>query len=114
MSPAVSAEPSSADPSRPAAGAPPSPALWCAGISKRYGRRQALEGVGLEVGRGEVLGLLGPNGAGKTSLIKILLGLVKADSGEVMLLGRPGGSPSSRRGVGYLPELFRFHPWLSA
>jgi ABC-2 type transport system ATP-binding protein len=66
------------------------------------------------VARGEVLGLLGPNGAGKTSLIKILLGLVRADAGEVMLLGRPGRSPHSRRGVGYLPELFRYQPWLSA
>lgn len=97
--------------------AAPAPALWCDGVRKRYGRRTALDGVGLEVGRGEVLGLLGPNGAGKTSLIKILLGLVRADAGEVMLLGRPGGghrSHRSRERVGYLPELFRFHPWLSA
>jgi ABC-2 type transport system ATP-binding protein len=91
-----------------------SPALWCTGIRKRYGRRSALDGVGLEVARGEVLGLLGPNGAGKTSLIKILLGLVRADAGEVMLLGRPGNRSRSRVGVGYLPELFRFQPWLTA
>jgi ABC-2 type transport system ATP-binding protein len=72
--------------------------------------------VGFEVARGEVLGLLGPNGAGKTSLIKILLGLVRADAGEVMLLGRPAGigRARSRIGVGYLPELFRFQPWLTA
>ena len=93
---------------------PPSPALWCDGIRKRYGRRQALDGVGVQVARGEVLGLLGPNGAGKTSLIKILLGLVRPDAGEVMLLGRPGRDPRSRTGVGYLPELFRFQPWLTA
>jgi ABC-2 type transport system ATP-binding protein len=83
-------------------------------VRKRYGRRAALDGVGLEVARGEVLGLLGPNGAGKTSLIKILLGLVRADAGEVMLLGRSGNRPRSRSGVGYLPELFRFQPWLTA
>jgi ABC-2 type transport system ATP-binding protein len=70
--------------------------------------------VGFEVARGEVLGLLGPNGAGKTSLIKILLGLVRADAGEVMVLGRPGSHPRSRARVGYLPELFRFQPWLTA
>jgi ABC-2 type transport system ATP-binding protein len=103
------------DADRPARGAvPPSAALWCDGVRKRYGRRTALDGVGLEVGRGEVLGLLGPNGAGKTSLIKILLGLVRADAGEVMILGRPGSARRSRAGVGYLPELFRFQPWLTA
>jgi ABC-2 type transport system ATP-binding protein len=92
-----------------------SPALWCDGVRKRYGRhRLALQGVGLEVARGEVLGLLGPNGAGKTTLIKILLGLVRADAGEVMLLGRAAGPSRSRVGVGYLPELFRFQPWLTA
>ena len=90
------------------------PALWCSGVRKRYGRRTALDGVALEVARGEVLGLLGPNGAGKTSLIKILLGLVRPDAGEVMLLGRRGDRPASRAGVGYLPELFRFQPWLTA
>jgi ABC-2 type transport system ATP-binding protein len=61
-----------------------------------------------------VLGLLGPNGAGKTSVIKMLLGLVRPDAGEVMLLGRPGDDPRSRERVGYLPELFRYQPWLSA
>lgn len=98
-------------------GAGPSPALWCAGVRKRYGRRRlALDGVSFQVTRGEVLGLLGPNGAGKTSLIKILLGLVRADAGEVMLLGRPAGAgrARARAGVGYLPELFRFQPWLTA
>lgn len=95
-------------------GAGSSPAAWCAGISKRYGRRTALSSVSLEVARGEVLGLLGPNGAGKTSLIKILLGLVRPDAGEVMLLGETGSRPSSRARIGYLPELFRYQPWLSA
>jgi ABC-2 type transport system ATP-binding protein len=61
-----------------------------------------------------VVGLLGPNGAGKTSVIKILLGLVRADAGEVMLLGRPAGHPGAREHVGYLPELFRYQPWLTA
>jgi ABC-2 type transport system ATP-binding protein len=93
---------------------PPSPAVWCSGLRKRYGRRLAVDGVGLTVGRGEVLGLLGPNGAGKTTVIKMLLGLVRPDAGEVMLLGRPGTDPLARAGVGYLPELFRYQPWLSA
>ena len=106
----------------PAAGAaqrlvadlPPAAAAWCSGLRKRYGRRTAVDGVSLAVGRGEVVGLLGPNGAGKTTVIKMLLGLVRPDAGEVMVLGRPGTEPSARARVGYLPELFRYQPWLTA
>ena len=93
---------------------PPAPAVWCSGLRKRYGRQQAVEDVSLEVGRAQVVGLLGPNGAGKTSVIKMLLGLVRPDAGEVMLLGRPASDPATRALVGYLPELFRYQPWLSA
>ena len=107
------------EPTRPAAaelvaGLPAAPAVWCSGLRKRYGRQQAVEDVSLEVGRGEVVGLLGPNGAGKTSVIKMLLGLVHPDAGEVILLGRPASDPSARARVGYLPELFRYQPWLTA
>ena len=93
---------------------PPSPAVWCSGLRKRYGRQTAVDGVSFTVGRGEIVGLLGPNGAGKTSVIKILLGLVRPDAGEVLLLGRPAPAPESRARVGYLPELFRYQPWLTA
>ncbi|MGY1624825.1 ABC transporter ATP-binding protein [Geodermatophilus sp. SYSU D00965] len=93
---------------------PASPAVWCSGLRKRYGRRTAVDGVSFTVGRGEVVGLLGPNGAGKTSVIKMLLGLVRPDAGDVVLLGRPGRDPQSRLRVGYLPELFRYQQWLTA
>jgi ABC-2 type transport system ATP-binding protein len=93
---------------------PRSPAVWCSGLRKRYGRQTAVDGVSFTVGRGEVVGLLGPNGAGKTSVIKILLGLVRPDAGEVLLLGRPARDPYARASVGYLPELFRYQPWLTA
>ncbi|WP_243737606.1 ABC transporter ATP-binding protein [Blastococcus xanthinilyticus] len=93
---------------------PPSPAVWCSGLRKRYGRRTAVDDVSFSVARGEVLGLLGPNGAGKTSVIKMLLGLVRPDAGEVLLLGRRSTDPRSRAAVGYLPELFRYQPWLTA
>ncbi|MGX5656399.1 ABC transporter ATP-binding protein [Geodermatophilus nigrescens] len=83
-------------------------------MRKRYGKRAAVDGVSFNVGRGEVVGLLGPNGAGKTSVIKMLLGLVRPDDGEVLLLGRPGRDPRARERVGYLPELFRYQPWLTA
>ena len=93
---------------------PPPPAIWCSGLRKRYGRRSAVDDVSLEVGRGDVVGLLGPNGAGKTTVIKMLLGLVRPDAGEAMLLGRPAADPAARARVGYLPELFRYQPWLRA
>lgn len=96
------------------AGLPASPAARCTGLRKRYGRRTAVDDVSFEVGRGEVVGLLGPNGAGKTTVIKSLLGLVSPDAGEVMLLGRPADDPAARARVGYLPELFRYQPWLTA
>jgi ABC-2 type transport system ATP-binding protein len=95
-------------------GLPASPALWCSGLAKRYGRRTAVDGVSFTVGRGEVVGLLGPNGAGKTSVIKMLLGLVSPDAGDVLLLGEPADHPRARARVGYLPELFRYQPWLTA
>ncbi len=98
----------------PDAGPAPSPAVWCSGLRKRYGRRTAVDGVSFTVDRGAVVGLIGPNGAGKTSTIKMLLGLVRPDAGEVLLLGRPARDPRARTRVGYLPELFRYQPWLTA
>ncbi|MFI0412355.1 ABC transporter ATP-binding protein [Actinomadura sp. 3N508] len=93
---------------------PPAPAAWCSGLRKKYRRQTAVNDVSFTVGRGEVVGLLGPNGAGKTTVIKILLGLVRPDAGEVLLLGRPARDPRARARVGYLPELFRYQPWLTA
>jgi ABC-2 type transport system ATP-binding protein len=93
---------------------PPSSAVWCSDLRKRYRRQTAVDGVSFTVDRGEIVGLLGPNGAGKTSVIKILLGLVRPDAGEVLLLGRPARDPRARARVGYLPELFRYQPWLTA
>ena len=62
-------------------------ALRAVGLTKRFGRVVALDGLDLEVGVGEVHAFLGPNGAGKTTTIRILLGLLKADAGEATLLG---------------------------
>ena len=63
-------------------------ALKCAGVVKRYGAVTAVDGLDLEVLRGECFGLLGPNGAGKTTTIEILEGLLAADEGDVTVLGR--------------------------
>src|SRR6195256_5446924 len=62
-------------------------AIRAAGLTKRYGSVRALDGLDLEVGVGEVHAFLGPNGAGKTTTIRILLGLLCRDGGEVILLG---------------------------
>jgi ABC-2 type transport system ATP-binding protein len=83
------------------------------GLRKTYGRKVALHDLSLVVQPGEVFGFLGPNGAGKTTTIKILLGLVRPTAGEARLFGRPSGQASVRRRVGYLPENFRFHDWLT-
>ena len=89
-------------------------ALAVSGLGKRYGTKNALAGVDLEVGRGEVVGLLGPNGAGKSTLTKIACGLVRPTTGAATVCGSPAGSPPARRALGYLAELFRFPGWSSA
>jgi ABC-2 type transport system ATP-binding protein len=79
-------------------------ALAVRDLRKRYGANEALKGVDLRVGEGELVGLLGPNGAGKSTLVKISCGLVRQTSGSVAINGD----------LGYLAELFRFPDWLSA
>jgi len=83
-------------------------------LRKDYGDIVAVHGLTLTVHGGEVFGFLGPNGAGKTTSIKMLLGLVHPTSGEARLLdGEPGEARVMQR-LGFLPEHFRFHPWLKA
>lgn len=69
-----------------------SAALRCTGLVKRYGEVLAVNGIDLEVRRGECFGLLGPNGAGKTTTIEILEGLLRPDRGSVEILGRRWGT----------------------
>ncbi len=77
-------------------------------IAKAYDKRPVLSDVSVSVGRGEVVGLLGPNGAGKTTCFYSVMGLVKPDSGRIMLDGDDiTGLPMYRRailGLGYLPQ----------
>ena len=90
------------------------PAIELDGVVKRYGRTTALAGLSLAVGRGELVGLLGPNGAGKTTTIKLILGLARPTGGSGRVLGAPLGDRGARSRIGYLPELFRYQPWLHA
>jgi ABC-2 type transport system ATP-binding protein len=89
-------------------------ALEVRGLAKRYGQVEALAGVDLDVGEGELVGLLGPNGAGKSTLVKIACGLVRPTRGDAKICGLSAGSHEARRRLGYLAELFRFPGWYSA
>ena len=77
-------------------------------MQKAYGGRRVVKDVSLAVGSGEVVGLLGPNGAGKTTSFYMIVGLVRADAGQILLDGQPiEGLPIHRRarlGLGYLPQ----------
>ncbi|TWH21213.1 ABC transporter ATP-binding protein [Prauserella rugosa] len=82
-----------------------SPAIDISGVTKKYGEVTALDGLDLEVARGEVHGFLGPNGAGKSTTMRILLGILRHDSGTVRMLG---GDPWSdavalHRRLAYVP-----------
>jgi ABC-2 type transport system ATP-binding protein len=91
-----------------------SPAIYARRLSKSFGSTVAVNSLDLTVNRGEVFGFLGPNGAGKTTVVKMLLGLVRPTGGEAMVLGARLGDRETRRRVGYLPELFRYHALLTA
>src|SRR3954453_11617598 len=92
----------------PIAEAPVMRGLSVVSIAKSYDKRVVLTDVSLSVGPGEVIGLLGPNGAGKTTCFYSVMGLVKPDSGRIMLDGDDiTGLPMYRRailGLGYLPQ----------
>jgi ABC-2 type transport system ATP-binding protein len=80
------------------------------GLSKSYGRVRALQGVNIEVRKGEIFGFLGPNGAGKTTTIRCLLDLIRPDGGTLRVLGLdPQKDPVAVRSqVGYLPGELHF------
>ncbi len=79
-------------------------ALELSDVTKRYGRRAALDRVSLRLEQGGALGLLGPNGAGKTTALRLLLGFCAPSEGRVELRGRDPMDPDARLGLGYLPE----------
>lgn len=79
-------------------------AVLAANIVKNFGEKRALDGVSLELPRGQVIGLLGPNGVGKTTLIKIILGLLLADAGRVYLHTQNGEAPVAPGRIGVVME----------
>lgn len=82
-------------------------AIEVSGLSKRYGRIEALRGVDLRVPKGAVFGLVGPNGAGKTTLIKALVGALRFAEGRVRVMGKDPlkNRAELRRRIGYMPQV---------
>jgi len=82
-------------------------------LSKSYGSVRALNGVSFDVPQGTVFGILGPNGSGKTTLLGIVMDVLKANKGEFLWFGQPGGSPNQRKKIGSLLETPNFYSYLS-
>lgn len=80
-------------------------------LEKRYGKKEALTGINLTIGRGKIIGLLGPNGSGKTTLIKLLNGLLQPTSGEIKVNGKAPGV-DSKKIISYLPDKMYFADWM--
>lgn len=89
-------------------------AIQTENLGKRFRNFDAVRNLDLNVPQGTVFGFLGPNGAGKTTTIMMLLGNVRPTSGHGTLLGNPLGHVATRRHVGFLPEKFQFHDFLTA
>ena len=79
----------------------------------QYSGRRVVDGLSLQVRRGEIFGFLGPNGAGKSTTIKALLGLVFPYSGGVLLHGLPPSDPQSRSHIGFMPEDATYYRFLT-
>ena len=109
-SPAMSVEPD-------AAGAPAASGLvTIRNVVKTFGEKQALNGVSFSVPPGQICGLLGPNGAGKTTLFRLLMGILKATSGEILVDGLDAFEDrvETKRRIGFLPDEPVFYSYLSA
>lgn len=89
-------------------------AIRTEGLTKRFGAVTALDGLDLEVRRGEIFGFLGPNGAGKTTAIRLLLGLMRPTAGRAWILGTPVSDVAKvHRHIGYVPGEVSVWPQLT-
>lgn len=89
------------------------PTLTISRLTKHFQSVEALKEISLTLDAGKRTALLGHNGAGKSTMMKIILGLIPFDRGEVTVCGQAPGSPTARRQVAYLPENVAFHPALT-
>lgn len=90
--------------------------LQIAGLHKRFGDKVVLNGLDLAVPEHSIFGFIGKNGAGKTTTMKAVLGLLKADAGEIRVSGEKVvyGQSSTNRHIGYLPDVPAFYPFMTA
>jgi len=79
------------------------PAVEVKSVVKIYGKRRVVNDVSFTVAQGEIFGLIGPNGAGKTTTIRMMMDIIKPDSGEINILGEHLNE-AAKNGIGYLPE----------
>ena len=85
-------------------------------LYKNYGKFKALDGLNLEISKGELFGFVGPNGAGKTTTMKIVSGLLSADSGEIFVddIDAIGDRQALKKKIGYMPDFFGVYDNLKA
>lgn len=90
--------------------------LRITGLCKRFGDKEVLKGLDLTVPEGSIFGFIGVNGAGKTTAMKTVLGLLKADSGEILVNGERVvyGQTATNRHIGYLPDVPEFYGFMTA
>lgn len=90
--------------------------LRITGLQKRFGDKAVLKGLDLSVPEGSIFGFIGKNGAGKTTTMKTVLGLLKADAGDIWVNGEAVsyGQTATNRHIGYLPDVPEFYPFMTA
>src|SRR5437867_1083132 len=91
------------------------PVIEIRGLTKRFGKKLAVDQLSLTVPAGAIFALLGGNGAGKTTTIRMLTGLLRPDSGRATILGQDcwRGASGLRERVGYVPERPKFYDWMT-
>ena len=91
-------------------------ALEMQGIRKRYGDLSVLQSLNMTVAEGEIYGFLGRNGAGKSTALRIIMGITRADQGEIRLLGQTmkANDPVPRQQIGYVAQEQHFYGWMTA
>ena len=92
----------------------PASSVLARDLTKRFGNNDGVQGLDLAIPRGGKFGLLGPNGAGKSTTLKMLMGILRPDGGELTVLGQknPADAPLLRARIGYVPERHYIYRWM--